>query len=339
MQKFAPIREKLNPQIAAQKIFSLIKTEMKLVEAEFERQASSNIQVINYLGDYLRASGGKRVRPALLLLSNFAVGGDAAKENVVRLATVMEMLHTATLVHDDIIDNADVRRNRSSVNARFGNQSAVLMGDWLYMSAFETSLQERSLEILDILTRLTRKMTEGELIQLTTLGNSDISETEYFNILQRKTAYLFSACCEIGAILGNATKEQQIALRDYGMNLGTAFQLADDVLDFTADDEILGKASGADLLEGKLTLPLILLVKENPSVKKDLEQIMADGDYSKIGREKVLEKLEDSGILADTRERAYDYARQARKNLEILAKTEYRNALEEIPAYMIERNK
>jgi len=339
MQKFAPIREKLNPQIAAQKIFSLIKTEMKLVEAEFERQASSNIQVINYLGDYLRASGGKRVRPALLLLSNFAVGGDAAKVNVVRLATVMEMLHTATLVHDDIIDNADVRRNRSSVNARFGNQSAVLMGDWLYMSAFETSLQERSLEILDILTRLTRKMTEGELIQLTTLGNSDITETEYFNILQRKTAYLFSACCEIGAILGNATKEQQIALRDYGMNLGTAFQLADDVLDFTADDEILGKASGADLLEGKLTLPLILLVKENPSVKKDLEQIMADGDYSKIGREKVLEKLEDSGILADTRERAYDYARQARKNLEILAKTEYRNALEEIPTYMIERNK
>ncbi|MDQ3087339.1 MAG: polyprenyl synthetase family protein, partial [Acidobacteriota bacterium] len=173
MQTFAPIREKLNPNIAARKIFSLIKTEMALVEAEFERQASSNIQVINYLGDYLRASGGKRVRPALLLLSNYAVGGNAERENVIRLATVMEMLHTATLVHDDIIDNADTRRNRVSVNARFGNQSAVLMGDWLYMSAFETSLTERSLEILDILTRLTRKMTEGELIQLTTLGRTD----------------------------------------------------------------------------------------------------------------------------------------------------------------------
>src|SRR5687767_4022194 len=128
MQTFSPIREKLNPQIAAQKIFSLIKNEMALVEAEFERQAASNIQVINYLGDYLRASGGKRVRPALLLLSNFAVGGNASSENVIRLGTVMEMLHTATLVHDDIIDNADTRRNRSSVNARFGNQSAVLMG-------------------------------------------------------------------------------------------------------------------------------------------------------------------------------------------------------------------
>ena len=211
MQTFSPIREKLNPNIAARKIFSLIKTEMALVEAEFERQASSNIQVINYLGDYLRASGGKRVRPALLLLSNYAVGGNASDENVIRLATVMEMLHTATLVHDDIIDNADTRRNRVSVNARFGNQSAVLMGDWLYMSAFETSLTERSLEILDILTRLTRKMTEGELIQLTTLGRTDISETEYFDILQRKTAYLFSACCEIGAILGNASKEKQAA--------------------------------------------------------------------------------------------------------------------------------
>ena len=296
MQTFAPIKEKLNPNIAAKKIFSLIKNEINLVEAEFQQQASSNIQVINYLGDYLRASGGKRVRPALLLLSNYAVGGNAGRENVIRLATVMEMLHTATLVHDDIIDNADTRRNRVSVNARFGNQSAVLMGDWLYMSAFETSLKERSLEILDILTRLTRKMTEGELIQLTTLGRIDISEKEYFDILQRKTAYLFSACCEIGAILGNASKEEQKALKDYGMNLGTAFQLADDVLDFTANDEVLGKASGADLLEGKLTLPLILLVEKEPEVKKDLEKMMRDGDYENVSRRSLYERLEDSWI-------------------------------------------
>src|SRR5205085_5592521 len=134
-------------------------------------------------------------------------------KNIIRLATVMEMLHTATLVHDDIIDNADLRRSRASVNARFGNQSAVLMGDWLYMSAFETSLKERSLEILDILTRLTRTMTEGELLQLTLLGRADVSETEYFDVLQRKTAFLFSACCEIGAILGKAAIHEQHALR------------------------------------------------------------------------------------------------------------------------------
>ncbi len=339
MQTFSPIREKLNPQIAAKKIFSLIKDEMLLVESEFQRQASSNIQVINYLGDYLRASGGKRVRPALLLLSAFAVGGDGSRKNVIRLATVMEMLHTATLVHDDIIDNADTRRNRTSVNARFGNQSAVLMGDWLYMSAFETSLKERSLEILDILTRLTRKMTEGELIQLTMLGRSDISETEYFDILQRKTAFLFSACCEIGAILGGAGADEQIALRDYGMNLGTAFQLADDVLDFVADEEILGKAAGADLLEGKLTLPLILLVKKDDAVKKDLEKIMHDGDYSNVSRESLLENLESAQTIQETRRRAYMYAEKARKNLEVLPKTEYRVGLEDIPGYMIERNK
>ena len=339
MQKFAPIREKLNPNVAAKRIFSLIKTEMALVETEFERQASSNIQVINYLGDYLRASGGKRVRPALLLLSNLAVGGKAQSENAVRLATVMEMLHTATLVHDDIIDNADTRRSRASVNARFGNQSAVLMGDWLYMSAFETSLKERSLEILDILTRLTRKMTEGELIQLTMLGRSDISETEYFDILQRKTAFLFSACCEIGAILGKASKEKQIALRDYGMNLGIAFQLADDFLDFTADEQVLGKASGADLLEGKLTLPLILSVKKDADLPPLLERIMRDGNYENVPRKTVFEQIRTNGTLEETRRRAYDYADKAVKNLDILQKTEYLTALEEIPNFMIERNK
>src|SRR6266850_5486208 len=214
-------------KLSAQRIFSLIAAELNQVEVEFERQARSNIQVIAYLGDYLRGSGGKRVRPALTLLSTFAVGGDASKSNVIRMATVMEFLHTATLVHDDIIDNADTRRNRPSINSKFGNQTAVLMGDWLYMSAFETSLGERSLPVLDILTAVTRKMTEGELVQLTLLGRTDITEDQYLEVLERKTAYLFSACCEIGSILGDAEAESQQALREYGMNLGTAFQLVD----------------------------------------------------------------------------------------------------------------
>ncbi len=339
MQTFSPIREKLNPPSGARQIFGLIKSEMALVEAEFESQASSNIQVINYLGDYLRASGGKRLRPALLVLSNLAVGGNASDESVIRLATVMEMLHTATLVHDDIIDNAVTRRNRVSVNARFGNQTAVLMGDWLYMSAFETSLRERSLEILDILTRLTRKMTEGELIQLTVLGRSDISESDYFDILQRKTAYLFSACCEIGAILGGANRDRQAALRDYGMNLGTAFQLADDVLDFTADEEVLGKAAGADLLEGKLTLPLILLVRAVPKVTAEIDRIIYDGEYRDDSRSRLLELMHLHGTIEETRRRAYGYAGEARKNLAVLDKNEYCLALENIPDLMIDRDK
>src|SRR5215213_3180567 len=257
MQTYGHTAAVEEPQLTARRVFSLVSRELSLVEEEFERQARSNIQVIAYIGDYLRASGGKRVRPALTLLSTYAVGGDASKQNAVRMATVMEFLHTATLVHDDIIDNAETRRNRPSINSRFGNQTAVLMGDWLYMSAFETSLQERSLPVLDILTAVTRKMTEGELLQLTLLGHADVTEAQYFDVLKRKTAYLFSASCEIGSILGGASEKQQTSLRDYGLNLGTAFQLIDDLLDFTSSEAALGKAAGADLLGGKVTLPLI----------------------------------------------------------------------------------
>lgn len=338
MQTFATIKKEVLPQFTARKIFGLVRAEMELVEAEFARQVTSNVQVINYLGEYVRSSGGKRVRPALLLLANYASGGNASSEGVIRLATVMEMLHTATLVHDDIIDNAETRRGKASVNARFGNQVAVLMGDWLYMSAFETSLKERSLEILDILTHLTRKMTEGELIQLTTIGNTDITEEEYFDILRRKTAYLFSGCCEIGGILAGAGPEQQAALRDYGMNLGVAFQIADDMLDFTADERELGKASGADLLEGKLTLPLILLCRKHPDLKAELQHIISERSYLNGSREKIAEMLEADQTADKIRSIALGYAESARKNLEVLPKTKYSLALGEIPNFVIERN-
>ncbi len=310
---------------------------MRRVEVEFERQASSNIQVINYLGDYLRASGGKRLRPALLILTNQAAGGDAA-DNVIRLGTVMEMLHTATLVHDDIIDNADVRRNKPSVNARFGNQSAVLMGDWLYMSAFETALGERSLEILDILTSLTRKMTEGEIIQMTMIARLDISVEDYFNILRRKTAYLFSACCEIGAIQANADEATKVAMRNFGLDLGIAFQLADDLLDLTSDSESLGKNAGADLLEGKLTLPLIKLVEAEPKLRFEFERIMLDGNYDSFSRDDIRERLESAGIIDDMKAEAQTFLRRAKKSLDVLPETQYRSALEAILNFIIERN-
>lgn len=338
MQTFAPIKEPQDAHLASKRIFDLIKAELALVEEEYERQASSNIQVIDYLGEYLRASGGKRVRPALLILSNYAVGGNAAKDNVIRLATVMEMLHTATLVHDDIIDNADLRRNRSSVNARFGNQTAVLMGDWLYMSAFETTVRERSLEIIDILTRLTRKMTEGELIQLTRIGRLDISEAEYFDILERKTAFLFSACCEVGAILAGAGVAEQNALRDYGMHLGVAFQLSDDVLDLTSETETLGKAAGSDLLEGKLTLPLIYLLEKVPSLEAKLEKIMFDGEYTAISREDLRALLRDHGVIQVIKERADDYVDRARKSLDVLPESRYRSCLEDVLTFVTGRS-
>src|SRR5205085_1298408 len=293
-----------DPQAIARRIFNLIGAELAQVEVEFERQARSNIQVIAYLGDYLRASGGKRVRPALTILSNYAVGGGGSRFNSIRMAAVMEFLHTATLVHDDVIDNAEIRRNRPSINSRFGNQTAVLMGDWPYMSAFETSLTERSLPVLDILTNITRKMTEGELMQLTLIGRTDLTEEQYFDVLRRKTAYLFSACCEIGSILGGADERQQRALREYGMNLGTAFQLVDDLLDFTATEEVLGKAAGADLIDGKITLPLIYLLQDEPRMRADVQTVMREGNYEKVRRGSLLEAVERAGALPKARARA-----------------------------------
>src|SRR6476659_8182361 len=274
-------------KISARRIFSIIANELMQVELEFERQARSNVQVIDYLGEYLRASGGKRWRPALTILSNYAVGGDGSRYNSIRMATVMEFLHTATLVHDDVIDKADMRRKRPTVNALYGNETAVLMGDWLYMSAFETSLAERSLPVLDILTRVTRKMTEGELLQLTLLGKAEITEEQYLDVLERKTAFLFSACCEIGGILGGATDTQQTALRDYGLSLGTAFQLIDDLLDFTSSDDVLGKAAGADLLGGKVTLPLIYLMESDSSQKDVVRSVLRNGEYSETSKQEL----------------------------------------------------
>jgi octaprenyl-diphosphate synthase len=324
---------------SARRIFSVIANELQQVEIEFERQARSNVQVIAYLGEYLRASGGKRVRPALTTLSNYAVGGDGARYNSIRMATVMEFLHTATLVHDDIIDKAETRRNRPTVNALYGNETAVLMGDWLYMSAFETSLAERSLQILDILTSVTRKMTEGELLQLTLLGHADISEGQYLDVLKRKTAYLFSASCEIGAILGGASEKQQTALRDYGLNLGTAFQLTDDLLDFTSSDAALGKAAGADLLGGKVTLPLIYLLAAEPSTLTMVQRVLLDGSYETVRQEDLREALARTGVLEKARALADEYAENARAALDDLPDSDYCDSLRALPTYVLKRDR
>ena len=326
-------------RISARRIFSLIANELQQVEIEFERQARSNVQVIAYLADYLRKSGGKRVRPALTILSNYAVGGEGNRYNSIRMATVMEFLHTATLVHDDIIDNADTRRNRPTVNALYGNETAVLMGDWLYMSAFETSLAERSLPILDILTSVTRKMTEGELLQLTVLGHADVSEAQYLDVLKRKTAYLFSASCEIGAILGGASEAQQTALRDYGLNLGTAFQLIDDLLDFTSTEAALGKAAGADLLGGKVTLPLIYLRESDPSTLKLIRQVLSERSYQTVRQQELFDALAQTNALERARAVADEYAENARAALDRLPDSDYCDALRLLPTYILNRDR
>jgi octaprenyl-diphosphate synthase len=251
----------------------------------------------------------------------------------------MEFLHTATLVHDDIIDSADTRRNRPTVNALYGNETAVLMGDWLYMSAFETSLAERSLPILDILTRVTRKMTEGELLQLTTLGKTDISEQHYLDIIQRKTAFLFSACCEVGAILGGANADEQKALAGYGMNLGMAFQLTDDLLDFTSNPDKLGKGTGVDLLGGKVTLPLIYLIAAEPSTRAMIQTVMTDASYDGVARGELHQAVERAGAIERSRLRADEFANAARSALDILPESEFRESLRAIPTYVLDRDR
>ena len=326
-------------KLSARRIFGIVSAELQQVEAEFERQARSNVQVVAYISDYLRASGGKRVRPALTILSNYAVRGDGSRYNSIRMATVMEFLHTATLVHDDIIDNADKRRNRPTVNALYGNETAVLMGDWLYMSAFETSLAERSLPILDILTRVTRKMTEGELLQLTLLGQPDVSEKQYLDVLQRKTAYLFSACCEIGAILGQGSEAQQRSLHDYGLNLGTAFQLIDDLLDFTSHDDALGKPAGIDLVGGKVTLPLIYTCESDGDAREMIRIVLNEGSYETVAREDLFQAVERVGALERARERADEYASNARAALDELPESEYCDSLRAIPSYVLDRDR
>jgi octaprenyl-diphosphate synthase len=212
------------------------------------------------------------------------------------------------------------------------------MGDWLYMSAFQTALRERSLEILDILTLLTRKMTEGELIQMTLIGSLAITEEDYFDILRRKTAYLFSACCEIGGILADADETQQAALRRYGMELGTAFQLTDDMLDLLSDETQLGKAAGTDLLEGKLTLPLIALLAKEPNLRPAFEKIMFDGSYERLSRNEIKEKLIFHGILDELKLRAEGFIARARKSLEVLTQSEYRSCLEHTLDFVVDRS-
>ena len=325
-------------QLAAERIFRLVRRELAAVEEEFERQARSNIQIIAHIGRYLHQAGGKRVRPALLILSA-KVFGEETDDAVIRLATVMELLHLATLVHDDIIDGAEMRRGRRAVSTQWGNNTAVLMGDWLYMSAFETALHQRNLAILDSLTEATRKMTEGELIQLTLIGNIRITEEQHLDIVRRKTGFLFSACCRVGGILRGASETEQLALADYGMNLGIAFQLTDDLLDFTSDSEKLGKPVLSDLREGKLTLPLIRLLEAHPELNAVVRGAMEEEARNTEQAEKVLALLGEYGELEAARGDAYIFPTRAREALAVLPDNQYRRALEEIAQFIVDRDR
>src|SRR3954462_14810478 len=238
-------------------IFEPIRADLELVDREFGRQVESQVELIPTIGRYIQSSGGKRVRPAVLLMAS-RLGGYTG-DRAVLFAAAIEFIHTATLVHDDIIDESELRRGRLAVHARWGNDVTVLLGDYLYIKSMALALTHDTLDIVRVLCDVTLKMIEGELYQLTKNGDADITEDEHFDIMRRKTAYLFGGCAQIGGMLGKVSGEREQALREDGFNLGMAFQLVDDLLDFTGDAEAVGKPIGSDLREGKVTLPLIHL--------------------------------------------------------------------------------
>jgi octaprenyl-diphosphate synthase len=324
------------PTMTWQEIFDLIRPELAMVERQIEVESVSNASAVTAIGQYLQVSGGKRVRPALVLLSAKLFSGTSRA--AVSLGTVMELLHTATLVHDDVIDAADRRRGRPSTNSRWGNHTSVLAGDWLYMQAFKVALQERNFAILDILIDLTQLMVEGELIQLDVIGRLDLSVEEHLDLIYRKTACLFGACTRLGAVIGGQDDAVQNRLGEYGINLGMAFQLVDDLLDFTASEAVLGKPVGSDLREGKVTLPLIyLLGRCTPDEKNKIAKVMEEGAFQSVTWQELHGILKRYGTPEMVKQRAESYAERALKSLETLPDSPCKRALMALPDFVVNR--
>ena len=327
---------KIRQSIAAHEIFELVQPDLALVEQEIGFESVASVEAITTINQYLHAGGGKRLRPTLLLLITRLFGpcSDSAR----RLAAVVEMIHTATLVHDDVIDVAKTRRGRPSTNVVWGNHISVLAGDWLYMQAFQLALRERHFHVLDVLISLTQMMVEGELLQLERLRQLDISEADYMELVDRKTASLFSACARLGAIAAGADEAAEAKLSDFAWNLGMAFQLVDDILDFTSTEKILGKPAGNDLREGKVTLPMIYaLERATPEESQIVETVMAEGNYDQVPFMRVVQILEHYGSVARAYERAHAFTARARSLLASFPESPAQRALQAVIDLVTER--
>ncbi len=326
-------------------MFEPIRDDLKQVEREFARHVQSQVALIPTIGTYIQDGGGKRIRPAVLLMAarmaGFRSDAPAGSESAAVLyASVIEFIHTATLVHDDIIDESELRRGRDAVHTRWGNHVTVLFGDFLYLKSMSLALTQDSLEIIRLLCDVTLHIVEGEIYQLTKNGVVDLTEQEHFDILRRKTAYLFAGSAKIGGMLGPTTREQQEALWDYGMNIGMAFQIADDVLDFTGDEVVLGKPVGGDLREGKVTLPIIhLLSRGDARADTLIRKVVADRNVT------IEEWREIRALLAQSRSADYarriasDYIERAKKALYTFPASDARDALMYLPDYVISRDR
>jgi octaprenyl-diphosphate synthase len=319
----------------AKEVFDLLHDDLAAIEREFGRDTVSDVRAITDIGEYLRIGGGKRLRPALLLLSAKLMNYNG--HGAIKLGAVVEMIHTATLVHDDIIDEAQTRRGRPAANTQWGNAKCVLAGDWLYMQAFKVALQERNFQILDALIDLTQAMVEGELLQMERLGKA-ISLDEHFQLIHRKTACLFSVCMKMGGILARASDADQQRLAEYGRNLGMAFQIVDDVLDLTASEDTLGKPVASDLREGKATMAVLhALEHSSQSERTVIHSVLSNGGFNGTTPGDIVSILRRHGSIEAAHTRAVEFSNKAREAICTFPDSEIKRVLLWVPEFVVER--
>ena len=315
---------------------SLAGADMSAVDALIRTRLASDVVLINQVAEHIVGSGGKRLRPMLHLIAAHAAG--YAGRDHVQLAAVIEFIHTSTLLHDDVVDESDLRRGRKTANAVWGNAASVLVGDFLYSRSFQMMVELDSMRVMRILADTTNRIAEGEVLQLLNIGNPDTSEQAYLDVIERKTAVLFAAATRLGAVLARLPTDQEDALARYGLDLGYAFQIADDVLDYASDASTLGKNIGDDLAEGKPTLPLIVAIARSaPAQAAMLKQAIRNGGLDTL--DGVLTAIHASGALDASREQARRYADSARKELGALPPSDACDALAVLADYAIDRTR
>lgn len=315
-------------------IRDLAAKDMRSVNDLILRRLSSDVVLINQIGAHIVHGGGKRLRPMIVLLAARAMGYQG--ERHIDLAAIIEFIHTATLLHDDVVDESDKRRNRDTANAVWGNAASVLTGDFLYSRSFEMMVSVDSMRVMQILATATNRIAEGEVLQLLNCNNPDTTEQEYREVILRKTAVLFEAGSRLGAVIAGSGPEQEEAIADYGLHLGIAFQLVDDALDYTAKAEDLGKNLGDDLAEGKPTLPLIHAMRHGTEAQRALiRQAIEEGGRDRI--EEILAIIESTGAIAYTARLAQEEAALAKQALGKIPASAYRDALASLADYSVSR--
>ncbi|NYZ63694.1 polyprenyl synthetase family protein [Luteimonas deserti] len=315
-------------------IQALAAGDMAAIDALIRDRLASDVVLINQVAEHIVSAGGKRLRPMLVMLAGRATGTIGAEHH--QLAAIVEFIHTSTLLHDDVVDESDLRRGRSTANAIWGNAASVLVGDFLYSRSFQLMVELDRMPVMRILADTTNRIAEGEVLQLLHVRNPDTDEAAYLNVIERKTAVLFAAGTRLGALASGADEVTQQALYDYGMQLGYAFQIADDVLDYSGDADALGKNLGDDLAEGKATLPLIhAMAQATPEVQARLREAIETGNIDALPD--VLAAIDAAGSLDYSRARAFEYAEAAERALAGLGDNDAVAALRGLARYAVER--